>query len=139
MTLKTTIELLLKEFSVSSLNVDLKTEIKTVPFPKGLTLEVVKKISKKNDEPSFLLTSREKAFKVLQKMKTPAWAHLSIPFIEYQKIQCYSAPQNKKIKKDLSEVDPNILQTFEKLGISLDEQKRFTNVAVDAVFDSVSI
>merc|ERR1711975_96874 len=72
-------------------------------------------------------------------MKTPVWAYLNIPHIDYQNIQYYSVPKTKKKLGSLDEVDPELLKTFEKLGISLNEQKLLTNVAVDAVFDSVSI
>jgi len=83
--------------------------------------------------------SRLQALKIWQRLQEPNWAELNYPQINYQDIAYYSAPKIKKKLNDLSEVDPEILKTFDKLGISLNEQKRLSNVAVDAVFDSVSI
>jgi Fe-S cluster assembly protein SufB len=104
---------------------------------KGLNEVTIRLISKKKNEPLFLLNFRLKAFKKLITLNEPEWAYLKFPQINYQDIIYYSAPKLKK--KDLSQLDPELLKTFEKLGISLSEQKRLTNVAVDAVFDSVSI
>jgi len=115
------------------------TNIKKDTIKKGLNESVVRLISKKKNEPKFLLEFRLKAYKKWKQMKCPKWAKLKFSEIDYQDIIYYSAPvQNKKLKS-LDEVDPELLKTFEKLGISLSEQKRLTNVAVDAVFDSVSI
>ena len=105
----------------------------------GLSEETVKLISKKKKEPPFLLKFRLKAYKKWKQMSAPNWAYLKFPEINYQDIIYYSAPKVQKKLKDLNEVDPELLKTFDKLGISLNEQKRLTNVAVDAVFDSVSI
>ena len=105
----------------------------------GLTEETVKLISRKKKEPEFLLNFRLKAYKKWKQMSAPNWAYLKFPEINYQDIIYYSAPKSQKKLKDLSEVDPELLKTFDKLGISLNEQKRLANVAVDAVFDSVSI
>ena len=116
-----------------------KTDIDIEEFEKGLSLETVKKISRKKDEPSFLLNFREKAFKNWTKMVSPEWASLELPKINYDNIQYYSIPKTKKKLGSLDEADPELLKTFEKLGVSLNEQKMLTNVAVDAVFDSVSI
>jgi Fe-S cluster assembly protein SufB len=115
------------------------TDIGVEEFEKGLNAQVVKKISKKKNEPNFLLKFREKAFLNWQKMSSPNWAYLQIPLIEYEKIQYYSVPRTKKKLGSLEDADPELLETFEKLGISLNEQKMLANVAVDAVFDSVSI
>ena len=115
------------------------TDIATEEFEKGLNAGVVKKISDKKNEPEFLLKFREKAFNSWVKMKSPDWAYLDIPPIDYNKIQYYSVPKTKKKLGSLEEADPELLKTFEKLGVSLQEQKLLTNVAVDAVFDSVSI
>jgi Fe-S cluster assembly protein SufB len=115
------------------------TNLETEEFEKGLNKEIVEKISLKRDEPEFLKTFRTKAFLSWQKMKSPLWASLNIPEIDYNSIQYYSVPKTKKKLGSLDEVDPELLDTFEKLGISLNEQKLLTNVAVDAVFDSVSI
>jgi Fe-S cluster assembly protein SufB len=105
----------------------------------GLSEETVKLISRKKKEPTFLLNFRLKAYKKWKQMSAPNWAYLKFPEINYQDIIYYSAPKSQKKLKDLSEVDPELLKTFDKLGISLNEQKRLTNVAVDVVFDSVSI
>jgi len=115
------------------------TNLETEEFEKGLSKEIVEKISLKKDEPEFLKKFRNKAFNSWTKMKNPSWAALSIPEIDYNSIQYYSVPKTKKKLGSLDEVDPELLNTFEKLGISLNEQKLLTNVAVDAVFDSVSI
>jgi len=106
---------------------------------KGLNENVIKLISKKKNEPKFLLNFRLKAYKKWKEMRCPEWAQLKFSEINYQDIIYYSAPKLKKKLNSLDEVDPELLKTFEKLGISLTEQKRLTNVAVDAVFDSVSI
>ena len=115
------------------------TNIEKDIIEKGLNEETVKLISQKKKEPEFLLTFRLKAFKKWKQMSEPEWAYLKFPEIDYQDIIYYSAPKSQKKLKDLSEVDPELLKTFDKLGISLNEQKRLANVAVDAVFDSVSI
>ena len=116
-----------------------KTEIESEEFEKGLNLKIVQKISHKKKEPQFLKKFREKAFVSWQKMKSPPWAYLSIPNINYDNIQYYSIPKTKKKLGSLDDADPELLKTFEKLGVSLNEQKLLANVAVDAVFDSVSI
>ena len=115
------------------------TEIETEDFPKGINEEIIKLIHNKKNEPTFMLDFRLKAFSKWIKMIQPEWANLEIANIDYQEIMYYSIPKQKKKLDSLDEVDPEILKTFEKLGISLDEQKKLSNVAVDAVFDSVSI
>ena len=115
------------------------TNIEKDIIEKGLNEETVRLISQKKKEPEFLLKFRLKAFKKWKQMSEPEWAYLKFPQIDYQDIIYYSAPKSQKKLKDLSEVDPELLKTFDKLGISLNEQKRLANVAVDAVFDSVSI
>ena len=115
------------------------TDLETEEFEKGLSKEVLEKISSKKREPPFLKYFRNKAFKTWKKMKSPLWAYLTIPKIDYENIQYYSVPKTKKELGSLDDADPELLKTFEKLGISLQEQKLLTNVAVDAVFDSVSI
>ncbi len=115
------------------------TNIEKDIIEKGLNENVVRLISQKKNEPKFLLDFRLKAFKKWGKMQCPSWAQLKFSEINYQDIIYYSAPKVKKKLTSLDEVDPELLETFEKLGISLTEQKRLTNVAVDAVFDSVSI
>ncbi|MCK7490111.1 MAG: hypothetical protein MZU79_07740 [Anaerotruncus sp.] len=114
------------------------TNIEKDIIDKGLNEQTIRLISKKK-EPEFLLKFRLKAYKKWKEMNEPEWAHLKFPQINYQDIIYYSAPKVKQKLKDLNEVDPELLKTFEKLGISLTEQKRLANVAVDAVFDSVSI
>jgi len=106
---------------------------------KGLKEETIRLISSKKNEPKFLLDFRLKAYNKWVKMIHPEWSYLKFPSIDYQSIVYYSAPKSQEKLKDLNEVDSELLKTFEKLGISLTEQKRLTNVAIDAVFDSVSI
>nr|WGH12925.1 Iron-sulfur cluster assembly protein SufB [Echinothamnion sp.] len=115
------------------------TKIESAYFPKGLSAKIIKLISKNKEEPSYLRKFRLKAYEKWIKMKEPQWSNLSYTSINYNSILYYSIPKNKKKVKNLNEIDPEIITTFEKLGIPLDEQKRLTNVAVDAVFDSVSI
>lgn len=115
------------------------TDIETEEFPKGLNVDVIKLISKKKEEPQWLLDYRLKAFALWQKMETPKWAKLNIPEIDFNDLYYYAAPKKKQNLESLDEVDPDLLATFEKLGIPLTEQKRITGVAVDAVFDSVSV
>jgi Fe-S cluster assembly protein SufB len=115
------------------------TNVEKDIIEKGLNEQTIKLISSKKKEPPFLLKFRLKAFKKWKTMNPPEWAHLKFPTINYQNIVYYSAPKSQKKLTDLSEVDPELLETFEKLGISLTEQKRLSNVAIDAVFDSVSI
>ncbi len=117
-----------------------ETLIQSDTFEKGLNEEVIKAISAKKNEPSWLLDFRLKAYKKWLKMEEPSWANLNYPKIDYQNIAYYSAP--KKALDSLDEVDPEILKTYEKLGIPLEEQKQLAGVktvAVDAVFDSVSV
>nr|YP_010536917.1 sufB protein [Helicotheca tamesis]UYC30704.1 sufB protein [Helicotheca tamesis] len=115
------------------------TTIEKDIIEKGLNEKVIHLISQKKNEPSFLLEFRLKAYRKWKEMRCPEWAQLKFSEINYQDIIYYSAPKVKKKLNSLDEVDPELLATFEKLGISLTEQKRLTNVAVDAVFDSVSI
>lgn len=116
-----------------------RTNIKGDTIEKGLTRDVIKIISQKKNEPDFLLKFRLKAYEKWKKMKCPEWSHLNFPEINFQDIIYYSAPKQTKQLKNLNEVDPQLLNVFERLGIPLTEQKRLTNVAVDAVFDSVSV
>ena len=107
--------------------------------PKGLNEDIVRFISARKQEPEWLLEWRLKAFRSWQKMVEPQWANVKYPEINYQDIIYYSAPKQKVGPNNLSEVDPELIKTFEKLGISLTEQKRLTGIAVDAVIDSVSV
>ncbi len=115
------------------------TPVESDVFPKGLSEETVRAISAKKGEPSFLLAFRLKAFRKWLEMKEPTWPTCKYPPINYQEISYYSEPKSKPRLESLTQVDPEILKTFERLGIPLDEQKRLTNVAVDVVFDSVSL
>jgi Fe-S cluster assembly protein SufB len=115
------------------------TDVEADKFPKGLNEDVVRKISAIKNEPEFMLEFRLKSFKQFQKMTEPKWAKLNYPEIDLQNIIFYSAPKQKVTKESLDEVDPEILKTYQKLGIALEEQKRLEGIAVDAIFDSVSI
>ncbi|HAG90489.1 MAG TPA: Fe-S cluster assembly protein SufB, partial [Bdellovibrionales bacterium] len=116
------------------------TDIDADSAPKGLNEEIIHFISKKKDEPEWLLEYRLRAYKHWLTLEEPSWANLDYPKIDYQAISYYSAPKSVKEKpKSLDELDPELLKTFERLGIPLQEQKRISGVAVDAVFDSVSL
>nr|YP_009674994.1 Fe-S cluster assembly protein SufB [Rhizochromulina marina]QDH81845.1 Fe-S cluster assembly protein SufB [Rhizochromulina marina] len=115
------------------------TTIETDRISKGLNEDVIRLISEKKCEPPFMLEFRLKAFTKWKKMKSPNWAFLNYDEPNYQSICYYSAPKKKPKLNSLDEVDPELLSAFEKLGISLSEQKRLSNVAIDAVFDSVSV
>ena len=127
----------LKEILKQDYKLGFETLVESDTFPKGLNEDVIKAISKKKNEPQWLLDFRLKAYKVWLKMEEPNWANLKYKKIDYQDIAYYSAP--KKALGSLDEVDPEILKTYEKLGIPLEEQKMLAGVAVDAVFDSVSV
>jgi Fe-S cluster assembly protein SufB len=115
------------------------TNIEMETAPKGLTEDTIRFISSKKTEPEWMLEYRLKAFKYWQGLTPPSWQNFSYPAVDYQDIIYYAAPKEKITLDSLDQVDPELLKTFEKLGISLTEQKRLTGVAVDAVFDSVSI
>jgi Fe-S cluster assembly protein SufB len=115
------------------------TDIESDSIPPGINEDVVRLISAKKNEPEFMLEFRLKAYRQWLKMDEPQWAHVHYPAINYQDIVYFTAPKQQEKKASLDEVDPTLLETFEKLGISLSEQKRLSNVAVDAVFDSVSV
>ena len=119
------------------------TDIESDALPPGLDADTVREISRRKREPEFLLKWRLAAFERWSKMPLPEWAHLNIAPVDFQAQSYYSAPKSlaaaKDAPKSLDEVDPKLLETFEKLGIPLDEQKRLSNVAVDAIFDSVSV
>ena len=130
---------ILDEIVTSPYKYGFTTDLETEEFEKGLNEDIIKKISFKKDEPEFLLAFRQKAYKAWKKMNSPNWAYLDIPEIDYESIQYYSIPKTKKKLGSLEDADPELLRTFDKLGVSLNEQKLLANVAVDAVFDSVSI
>jgi Fe-S cluster assembly protein SufB len=115
------------------------TEVESDTFPPGLSEDVIRQLSEKKGEPAFMLEWRLKAFRHWLTMKEPNWQAVKYNAIDYQAIRYYSAPKQKPKKGSLDEVDPEILRTYEKLGIPLHEQKLMQNVAVDAVFDSVSV
>src|SRR5215469_5212916 len=115
------------------------TDIEQDTIPRGLSEEVVRLISAKEQEPEFLLSWRLKAYKRWLQMREPHWSNVTYPPIDYQNIGYYSAPKAVKPLASLDEVDPELRRTYERLGISLTEQKRLSGVAVDAIFDSVSV
>jgi Fe-S cluster assembly protein SufB len=115
------------------------TDIESETLPPGLDENVIRLISEKKNEPEFLLKWRLKAFKHWQKLKPPMWGHLEIDDINYQAISYFSKPKQENIPKSLEDVDPKLLDTYEKLGIPLHERAALAGVAVDAVFDSVSV
>ncbi len=115
------------------------TDVETDRIPKGINEDVIRLISAKKEEPEWMLAFRLKAYHRWVEQQEPKWANVSHPKIDFQAISYYSAPKKKAVLNSLDEVDPEVLKTFERLGIPLDEQKRLANVAVDVVFDSVSI
>lgn len=115
------------------------TDIESDTLPPGLSEDTVRFISAKKNEPQWLLDWRLKAFRLWQTMKEPHWGNVVYPPIDYQAASYYSAPKSTKTVESLDDVDPKLLETYAKLGISLNEQKRLSGVAVDAVFDSVSV
>ncbi|MEZ5306283.1 MAG: Fe-S cluster assembly protein SufB [Pyrinomonadaceae bacterium] len=133
--MSTASELLQKEYKYGFV-----TDIETETIPKGLTEDTIRLISSKKEEPEWMLEFRLKAFRHWLTLEEPDfWANFVYPEIDFQAITYYAAPKEKVKKKSLDEVDPELLETFEKLGIPLSEQKMLANVAVDAVFDSVSV
>ena len=115
------------------------TNIEVDKAPKGLNEDIIRLISQKKDEPKWMLDWRLKAFKKWKRMEKPNWAKVSFADIDFQDIYYYAAPKVKKKLNSLDEVDPELLKTYEKLGIPLNEQKMLAGVAVDADFDSVSV
>lgn len=130
---------LLEDITQSEYKYGFETIIETDSAPKGLSEDIVRFISEKKNEPAWMLEWRLKAYRMWLEMKTPEWANVKFPQINYQDVIYYSAPKQKISPKSLDEIDPELRATFEKLGISLNEQKRITGIAVDAVIDSVSI
>src|SRR3989337_471937 len=115
------------------------TELDEDMAPKGLNEDIVRLIARKKKEPEWMLEWRLKAYRHWLTMKEPTWANVDFAPINYQDIIYYSAPKQKISPESLDQIDPELRRTFEKLGISLEEQKRLTGVAVDAVIDSISI
>ena len=132
-------EQVLKQFTSKEYEHGWSVDLDVDQAPNGLNEDIIKLISKKKNEPSWLLKWRLDAFSIFKKMKSPNWANLKVNKIDFQKISYYSAPIQKSKLKSLKDADPELLKTFEKLGISLKEQERLSGVAVDAVIDSVSI
>lgn len=130
---------ILEELTSSEYKYGFESNIEADSAPKGLNEDIIRFISKKKNEPDWMLEWRLKAFRHWLTLKEPTWPNVEYPSIDYQDIIYYSAPKQKVAPKSLDEVDPELRETFEKLGISLDEQKRLTGVAVDAVMDSVSV
>ncbi len=133
---------ILEEFTSKEYEHGWSVDFETDEAPEGLSEEIVRFISAKKNEPEWLLEWRLKAYRGWLEMQEPDWANIGYPKIDYQSIKYYSAPKQENKPKSLAEVDPELLKTFEKLGISLTEQERLTgvaNVAVDAVIDSVSV
>ena len=130
---------ILQDATQSEYKYGFTSDIETDIVAPGLNEDVIRFISKKKDEPEWLLDFRLKAYRYWLTLKLPHWAHLNIPHIDYQAISYYAAPKKKEVKKSMDEVDPELVETFNKLGISLEEQKQLAGVAVDAVMDSVSV
>jgi Fe-S cluster assembly protein SufB len=130
---------ILNELTQSDYKYGFVTDIEMDTAPMGLNEDIIRFISAKKQEPEWMLEFRLKAYRHWLTMKEPKWAHLSYPEINYQEIIYYAAPKKKTGPSSLDEVDPELLKTFDKLGISLEEQKKLTGVAVDAVIDSVSV
>ncbi len=129
----------IEEFASKEYQYGFESNIDSETITKGLNEEVIRTISAKKQEPEWLLDWRLKAYRHWLTLTEPTWPHVTYPTVDFQDIIYYSAPKPKKQLNSLDEVDPELLEVFEKLGISLDEQKRLTGVAVDAVFDSVSV
>ena len=132
-------EELKKELETKEYEYGFVTDIESDTFPVGLNEGIVKAISKRKEEPEWMTDWRLKAFKSWQEMEEPKWANVKYPKPDFQKISYYSAPKGKDKYNSLDEVDPELLKTFEKLGISINEQKKLTGVAIDIVVDSVSV
>ena len=130
---------LLEEVTSAEYKYGFVTDIDSDTIKKGLNEDVIRLISMKKNEPEWLLEWRLEGFKKFQRMTEPEWANVHYNKPDLQAISYYSAPKPKKTLESLDEVDPELLKTFEKLGISLDEQKMLTGVAVDIVVDSVSV
>jgi Fe-S cluster assembly protein SufB len=128
----------IEEFTRKSYEAGFITDIESESLPPGLDEDVIREISRRKNEPEWMTEWRLEAFRRWQQMEAPDWAFLNYPPIDYQKISYYSAPKGPQYQS-LDEVDPKLLETYEKLGIPLEEQKALAGVAVDAVFDSVSV
>ena len=136
---KQTEEELLNEVTSSEYKYGFTTDIESDTIPKGISEEVVRIISAKKNEPEWMLEYRLAAYKAWLEMEEPNWANVSYKKPNYQDVIYYSAPKQKPVLDSLDDLDPEMKKTFDKLGISLEEQKRLANVAVDIVMDSVSV
>lgn len=130
---------LLEELTSKEYEHGWSTNLETDSAPKGLNEDIVRFISEKKNEPEWMLEWRLKAYRLWTKMVEPKWPNVTYPAINYQDVIYYSAPKQSAKPKSIEDVDPELIKTFEKLGISLTEQKRLTGIAVDAVIDSVSV
>jgi len=135
----TTEQKMIEELARKEYKYGFTTDIETETAAKGLSEDTVRFISAKKNEPAFMLEWRLKAFRHWQTMKEPHWSNVHYPNIDYQNAYYYAAPKQKETLQSLDEVDPKIRDTFDRLGISIEEQKRLSGVAVDAVMDSVSV
>ncbi|NBB29301.1 Fe-S cluster assembly protein SufB [Cellulophaga sp. BC115SP] len=130
---------ILEEITSSEYKYGFESHFETDEVPAGLNEDVIRQISAKKDEPEWMLEWRLSAYRTWLDMQEPEWANVDYKKVDYQAIKYYSAPKQTKVVNSLDEIDPELRRTFEKLGISLDEQKRLSGVAVDAVIDSVSV
>ncbi len=130
---------ILQELAGRDYEFGFETDIEMDIAPPGLNEEIIRFISAKKNEPEWLLEWRLKGFQLFQKLSMPTWQNFKLPEVDFQSVSYYAAPKNKVKYESLDEVDPELLRTFEKLGIPLEEQKMLSGVAVDAVFDSVSV
>jgi Fe-S cluster assembly protein SufB len=130
---------ILEEITSSEYKYGFESHFETDEVPAGLNEDVIRQISAKKDEPEWMLEWRLSAYRTWLGMQEPEWANVDYKKVDYQAIKYYSAPKQTKVVNSLDEIDPELRRTFEKLGISLDEQKRLSGVAVDAVIDSVSV
>jgi len=128
-----------KELETKEYEYGFYTDIESETFPKGLNEDIIRAISKKKNEPEWMTDWRLDAYHIWLKMEEPEWANVNYKKPDFQGISYYSAPKPKKELESLDEVDPELLKTFEKLGISINEQKRLSGVAMDIVIDSVSV
>ncbi|MDI9879193.1 Fe-S cluster assembly protein SufB [Flectobacillus longus] len=130
---------ILEEITSSEYKYGFESHFETDEVPAGLNEDVIRQISAKKNEPEWMLEWRLSAYRTWLGMQEPEWANVDYKKVDYQAIKYYSAPKQTKVVNSLDEIDPELRRTFEKLGISLDEQKRLSGVAVDAVIDSVSV
>jgi Fe-S cluster assembly protein SufB len=130
---------ILKDVSTEEYKYGFTTDIEMEIAPVGLNEDIVRFISQKKNEPEWMLEYRLKSLRHFLKLQMPTWQNFELPAIDFQSISYYAAPKKQTKLNSLDEVDPELLATFEKLGIPLSEQKLLSGVAVDAVFDSVSV